>query len=46
MDLTAEFTPKKAEPVLSNGVFITTSSKMQSEIYVYIFGNVKEFKFE
>ena len=46
MDLTAEFTPKKAVPVLSDGVSITTSSKTQSEVYVYIFGNVKEFKFE
>ncbi len=45
MELTAEFTPKKVEPMLSNGVFITTSSKTQSEVYVYIFGNVKEFKF-
>lgn len=46
MDLTAEFTPKKAEAILSNGVFITTSSKSQNEVYVYVFGNVKEFKFE
>lgn len=46
MELTAEFTPKKAVPVLSDGVFITTSSHAQSEVYIYIFGNVKEFKFE
>jgi hypothetical protein len=46
MDITAEFTPKSAKPVLSDGVFITTSSQSQSEVYIYIFGNVKEFKFE
>ena len=46
MDLTAEFTPKAAKPVLSDGVFITTSSQTQSEVYIYVFGNVKEFKFE
>jgi hypothetical protein len=46
MDITAEFTPKTARPVLSDGVFITTSSQSQPEVYIYIFGNVKEFKFE
>ena len=46
LDITAEFTPKSAKPVLSDGVFITTSSQSQSEVYIYIFGNVKEFKFE
>jgi hypothetical protein len=46
MDITAEFTPKTAKPVLSEGVFITTSSQSQPEVYIYIFGNVKEFKFE
>jgi len=42
----AEFTPKNAMPVLSDGVFLNTSSTNQSEIYIYVFGNVKEFKFE
>jgi Protein of unknown function (DUF1573) len=46
MSITAEFTPQKAVPVLSNGVFITTSSTTQSEVYIYVFGNVKEFKFQ
>ena len=46
MAITAEFTPQKAVPVLSDGVYITTSSKTQSEVYIYIFGNVKEFKFQ
>ena len=41
-----KITPKKVTPMLSEGVFIATSSKTQSEVYVYIFGSVKEFKFE
>jgi hypothetical protein len=46
VELSAEFTPKKVMPVLSDGVYITTSSQSQPEVYVYIFGNVKEFRFE
>ena len=45
-DITAEFTPKKASGVLSDAVNITTSSTAQPEVYVYILGAVKEFKFE
>ena len=46
MEITAEYTPRTVMPALSNGVFITTSSLSQAEVYIYIFGNVKEFKFE
>lgn len=46
VDITAEYSPKKATAALSDGVFIQTSSKVQPEVYVYIFGTVKEFKFE
>ena len=46
IDLIAEFTPKAVKPVLSESVIITTSSQSQSEVYIYIFGNVKEFRFE
>ena len=46
IEITAEFTPKKGMPVLSDGVFINTSSQSQSEVYIYIFGNVKAFRFE
>ncbi len=46
MEITAEYTPKKALPALSDGVFVKTSSSAQAEVYIYIFGNVKEFKFE
>jgi hypothetical protein len=44
--LVAEYKPKTARPVLSDGVFITTSSTAQPQLYVQIYGNVKEFKFE
>ena len=44
--LVAEFKPAVAKQVLSDGVFVTTSSKSQPQLYIQIFGNVKEFKFE
>jgi hypothetical protein len=45
-EITAEFTPQKAVPFLSEGVFVTTSNPHQPEIYLPIYGNTKEFKFE
>jgi hypothetical protein len=45
-DIVALFTPKNAIPVLSDGVFINTSNPRQPEVYIPIYGNVKEFKFE
>jgi hypothetical protein len=44
--IVAEYKPGAARPVLSDGVFITTSSNSQPQIYIQIYGNVKEFKFE
>lgn len=44
--LTAEFKPEAARPVLSDGVFVTTSNTAQPQIYIQVFGNVKEFKFQ
>jgi hypothetical protein len=44
--LVAEYKPAAARPVLSDGVFINTSSNSQPQIYIQIYGNVKEFKFE
>lgn len=44
--VTAEFTPKKALPFLAEGVFIATSNSHQPEIYIPIYGNSREFKFE
>ena len=45
-ELVAVFTPKNTIPVLSDGVFINTSNPRQPEIYIPIYGNVKEFRFE
>jgi len=45
-EIVAEFTPKKAAPFLAEGVFLTTSNAHQPEIYIPIYGNTKEFKFE
>lgn len=44
--LVAEFNAPAARPILSDGVFIETSSKNQPQLYIQIFGNVKEFKFQ
>jgi hypothetical protein len=46
VDIVAVFTPKNAMPVLSDGVFVNTSNPRQPEIYIPIYGNVKEFRFE
>ena len=44
--ITAEFTPRKAAAYIGDAVFVTTSNTRQPEIYIGIFGNAKEFKFE
>ncbi len=44
--ITAEFTPKTVRQVLSDGVFLKTSSPTQPEVYIQIYGTVKEFKFQ
>lgn len=46
IDLTAELKAVKATQVLSDGVSIKTSSKNQPDVFVRIFGAVKEFKFQ
>ncbi len=46
VDLTAELKAAKAMQVLSDGVSIKTSSKNQPDVFVRIFGSVKEFKFQ
>jgi hypothetical protein len=45
-EIVAEFTPKKAIPFLAEGVFLVTTNPHQPEIYLPIYGNAKEFKFE
>jgi len=46
VDLTAELKAVKATQVLNDGVSIKTSSKNQPDVFVRIFGSVKEFKFQ
>lgn len=46
VELTAELKAVKATPVLNDGVSIKTSSKNQPDVFVRIFGSVKEFKFQ
>lgn len=44
--ISAEFTPEAANPLISEGVFLRTSNPHQPEIYLQVFGNVRDFKFE
>lgn len=44
--LVAEYKPAAARPVLSDGIFITTTSNAQPQLYLQVYGNVKDFKFE
>ncbi len=45
-EIVAEFTPSKAAPILSDGMFLETSNPRQPEVFVPIYGNAREFKFE
>lgn len=45
-EVVAEFKPGEARPVLSDGVFLATSSKNQPEVFIQIYGTVREFKFQ
>jgi P pilus assembly chaperone PapD len=46
VDLTAELKAKVPVSVLNDGVSIKTSSKNEPDVFVRIFGAVKEFKFQ
>lgn len=46
VELAAEFKAVKPMQVLSDGVSIKTSSKNQPDVFVRIFGSVREFKFQ
>ncbi len=46
VELTAELKAKSATQVLNDGVSIKTSSKNEPNVFVRIFGAVKEFKFQ
>jgi hypothetical protein len=45
-ELVAEFTPKTATRILSSVVSLKTTSTAQPELFIQVFGSVKEFKFE
>ena len=45
-ELQVDFTPEKTTPILSDGVFLNTSNSRQPELFVPVYGNVREFKFE
>lgn len=45
-EVIAEFTPARVIPVIGDAVFLGTNNPRQPEIYIPIYGNAKEFKFE
>jgi hypothetical protein len=45
-ELHADFTPEKSTPILSDGAFVATSNSRQPELFIPVYGNVREFKFE
>lgn len=46
VELVAEYLPKEPKRSLSSNVSIKTSSESKPEILLYVFGSVKEWKFE
>ena len=46
VQLVAEFVPKEPKKVVSSNVTVQTSNTNKPEILFYVFGNVKEWKFE
>ncbi len=46
VELVAEFKPERVIPVIGEAVFLSTNNPRQPEIYIPIYGNAKEFKFE
>ena len=46
VEITVEFKPKEPKSILSDLLFLTTSSKKQAEIMIYVFGNAREFRFQ
>lgn len=45
-DVVADFVPEKVNAILSEGLFLTTSNVRQPEIFIPVYGNVREFKFQ
>jgi hypothetical protein len=45
-DVVVDFTPAKVATIISDGLFLMTSNPRQPEVFVPIYGNAREFKFE
>jgi hypothetical protein len=43
--IVAEFNPRVANPYLSDAVTVKTTSKREPDIFIRVFGSVREFKF-
>jgi hypothetical protein len=46
VSVTATLKAAKDSPIISDAVFIETDSPVQPEVYIPVFGNAKQFKFE
>jgi hypothetical protein len=44
--ISATLIPDKASPIISNGVYLQTNNTRQPEVYVPVYGNVREFEFK
>jgi hypothetical protein len=45
-EIIAEFVPQKVAPILSEAAFVNTSNQNRSELFLPVYGNAKEFKFQ
>jgi len=43
-EIRAEFTPQEANPMLSEAIFVTTNNIRQPEVFIQVFGGVKDAK--
>jgi hypothetical protein len=46
VQLVAEYTPREEASVIAEAVFLQTSNPRQPEVYIPIFGNAKQFRFD
>jgi hypothetical protein len=43
-EIHAEFTPEAPSPMLTEGVFVTTNNMRQPEVYLQVYGGVRQSK--
>lgn len=43
-EIRAEFTPEESNPMLTDAIFVTTNNIRQPEVFIQVFGGVKESK--